>query len=295
MDVLVLGLVGFAGGLLAFDFLAGLGGWERLIGFGIALLYFGILNSGIGGGRTVGKRLLGIQVVSGDGSPLGLGRSLARFCVLGPPYFLNNAPIALDPSRLWLAALLTFVIFGWGLAIVYLAIFNRRTRQSLHDLVVGSRVVRTGAAPLATPVWKGHLAVVGVILLVALAAPLPLSRLAQGPTFAPLLSLQQQLMRNEKVRYATVNQGFFKNFNSGVTTRYLEVRARLAHRMPDADKTALARELADTVLDQYPESTALDSIVITMSYGFDMGIASAWKHNNQKAAPQEWRKPVTPG
>jgi len=289
--MIVLGLAGFAGGSLAFDSLARMGGWERVIGFAVALLYFGILNSAIGGGRTVGKRVLGLRVVSGAGNPLGLGRSLVRFSVMGVPYFLNNAPIALDASNLWLAGLLTFLIFGWGLSIVYLAIFNRRTRQSLHDLAVGSYVVRNGvAAPAGTQPWRGHLVVVSLILLITLVAPVPLSHLAQGPSFAPLLSLQQALMRNDDVRYATVNQGYTKSFNNGTTTRYLDIRVRLVRRVPD--DAALARRLAGTVLDQDPESATLDLIGITTTYGFDMGIASAWRSSTQKASPQDWRKPA---
>jgi hypothetical protein len=35
-----------------------LGGWGRAIGFPIAAIYFVILNSRIGGGQTIGKRIL---------------------------------------------------------------------------------------------------------------------------------------------------------------------------------------------------------------------------------------------
>jgi len=62
LDGFVLGIVGFVSGLFFFDFYARLGGWGRLIGFGADSMYFGILNSGIGKGQTIGKRIMKIEV-----------------------------------------------------------------------------------------------------------------------------------------------------------------------------------------------------------------------------------------
>ena len=86
LDNLLLGLVGVVLGLFWFDSLARLGGWGRLLGFGIALLYFGVLNSSIGGGQTIGKRIMKIQVVDRSGHLISLGRSFLRYAVLGIPF-----------------------------------------------------------------------------------------------------------------------------------------------------------------------------------------------------------------
>jgi hypothetical protein len=43
--------------------------------------------------------------------------------------------------------LLSIVVIGGMLVIAYLYVFNRRTRQSLHDLCVQSYVVRASAEP----------------------------------------------------------------------------------------------------------------------------------------------------
>lgn len=66
-------------------------------------------------GRTLGKTLLGIKVVKGDGTPITAGRAAARVFVL--PF--------------------SIAIFGLGL----LGIVVGRKRRALHDVVAGSAVV----------------------------------------------------------------------------------------------------------------------------------------------------------
>jgi len=85
VDAFLLGLVGVIAGYFLFDFFVSLGSWGRVLGFAIALGYFGTLNSGIGHGQTIGKRLLRIRVVSADGSPLSVSKSVLRFAILGTP------------------------------------------------------------------------------------------------------------------------------------------------------------------------------------------------------------------
>lgn len=68
------------------------------------------------GGQTVGKMIVGIRVVAGDGSPLSLGTALLRYFA----YFLSVATLTLG----------------------YLMAGLRRDRRALHDLVAGSRVER---------------------------------------------------------------------------------------------------------------------------------------------------------
>lgn len=74
----MLGIVGMLLSALLFDTFARMGVYARLIGFAIALAYFGVLNSRIGGGQTLGKRWLGIRVVDAQGQLLSPPRALLR-------------------------------------------------------------------------------------------------------------------------------------------------------------------------------------------------------------------------
>jgi uncharacterized RDD family membrane protein YckC len=84
LDGVLLGVLGFCIGLAAYDNLVALGDWGRALGFCIALGYFGVMDSELTGGQTVGKLLTGIKVVTATGVPLRVGASTLRatiFCI----------------------------------------------------------------------------------------------------------------------------------------------------------------------------------------------------------------------
>jgi Predicted membrane protein/domain len=288
IDLILLGITGLILGALFFDPLARMGAYARLIGFAIALAYFGICNSRIGGGQTLGKRWLGVRVVDAHDQLLSLPRSLLRYAVLGIPFFVNGLP--LDPKLAMstpLGYLLALVVFGGMFAIVYLYIFNRRTRQSLHDLVVGSYVERfDGAArPVPFPVmWPGHLAVAALLAAIALSAPVVASRFAQTQTFAGILPLYQTLSNQPHVMTAQVVRGW-SSFNGGKATHSLQSSLRLdAPMTEDGD---MAKRIAQLMAKADPNIANEDAVVVTLVYGYDMGIASGWKRRGYSFRPGE--------
>src|ERR1700680_4744061 len=75
LDGLFLGLFGACIGLVAYDRLVALADWGRAVGFAIALVYFGVMDSELSGGQTPGKRILAIKVIAANGAPLSVGAS----------------------------------------------------------------------------------------------------------------------------------------------------------------------------------------------------------------------------
>ena len=74
-----------------------------------------------------------------------------------------------------------FLAGAIGLGIVYLLLFNRQTRQGLHDLIVGTFVVKKGGVPdvIAAPLRRAHwyvLAGLFVLLAVAITLQTPSQR-----------------------------------------------------------------------------------------------------------------------
>lgn len=286
-DCLLLGLVGFALGLVFYDTLAGLGVWGKLVGFIIALTYFGILNSAVGNGQTLGKRLVNIKVVDREGGLISLHRSFLRYTILGVPFFLNGAMIS--PSVVTLTIIASLIIFGAGFAIIYLYIFNRRTRQSLHDLLVGTLVVRATDVepPPVIRVWKYHLAIAGIgavlILVLSLVATI---LIGQSVGISDLYAVQENIQNSGKVHFSSVFVGIV--WRPDGETRYLQINAVWKEK-PESFEDA-ASEIAAIVMRDYKDIVSKDVLAVTVTYGFDIGIASGWSSYNANYSPEQWRQ-----
>lgn len=286
VDALVLGLVGALAGWALFDVFARMGGYARAIGFAAALAFFGLMNSAPFGGQTLGKRLLGVRVVGKDGALLSLPQSLLRYTVLGVPFFLNWAPF--DTTVLFspFGYILSLVIFGGMFSILYLYVFNRRGRRSLHDLAIGSSVV-TAQTPVAVvrpaPVWRVHLAVVGLLLAAAAVVPAFTGRLAQSELFKDLLVAYEAVNAEPGVQYAQLSHS--TSFRSGAAN-VQSVVAQVNLAEPRVDDGAFAERIARVILANDRKASAMSVIQVTLVYGYDLGIASSWRSQSYQFAPK---------
>lgn len=112
---LVAGAQWFSAAFLGFELrISDQNRWFWVAGFGIWAYSYMAVGLTITG-RTPGKSLLGLKVVTRNGQPLGAGRASAR--VLAEP--------------------LSFVAFGLGLVGIVIG----RERRALHDVIAGTAVV----------------------------------------------------------------------------------------------------------------------------------------------------------
>ncbi len=301
LDGFILGIVGIIIGVVLYDFFAELGGWGRLFGFVVALLYFGILNSAFANGQTIGKRLLKIRVVDKETKTIPFSKSVLRFTILWVPYFLNGAllPPSVLTNSLITLILGIIVFFGSG-SIIYLFIFNRETRQSLHDLIIGSYVVNITSDEklLAKPIWKGHLSVlatlfVTVIILITSVIP----HFASKEPFSDLIVVQENIQQTGLVHVATVTVGKSFGTNLGAEGKekwestYLSTNAVLKHRPTDYDM--VINQIASIILETYPQVFEKNILVINATYGYDIGISRAWKSQRRQNTPQKWKEQLS--
>ena len=294
VDTLLLGALGFALGLVFESLFVQLGSLGRLIGFSIALIYFGIGNSHVAGGQTLGKRLLKIRVVDANNSSIALGKSALRYVLLATPFYLNG----FTPSESNLLSVMVYplslIVFGGSLAILYLYIFNRVTRQSLHDVIMGTFVVNAHAeAQEPGSVWKPHFAVVGLLMLGALLLPVLTTQLAQDGTFENLLKARTALLQEHDVSDVAISTSTsFSGSGDGGTqsTAYVAAQVSLkTNKLGDAD---LARQLATTLVASYPDALNKDVLQIKLAYGYDIGIWSQWAYYEYNFEPGEFRATV---
>jgi uncharacterized RDD family membrane protein YckC len=290
LDVLALGIVGWIAGLFLAETFIRLGAWGRLLGFSVSLVYFGVLNSRLANGQTLGKKLLKIKVVSRSGSPLSVASAFLRFLPIGAPWFLNNAQL---PGYILFSAwiyILGILVFGVGLSVLYLYLFNRTSRQSLHDLIVGSYVVTSNATspvPAKAP-GKGHLVVCTILVVASGVVPFFMKKLVADEPFLSLMKVYHAVSAEPFVLSAQVNKGM--NFASKSapeknTHDFLSVIAYC--KEPDIENPELAKRLALLAISADSSIKSLDSIQITLVYGYDIGIASAWNSQGYLYPPAE--------
>ncbi len=287
IDGFILGMLGHILGIFFENFFVDIGVLGRLIGFAIALAYFSVLNSSIASGQTVGKRIFNIRVVDRFNQPIAFPRSVLRYFVLATPFLFNGAELPDSLLFSFASYLLSLIIFGGLFSVLYLYIFNRKTRQSLHDLAAGTYVTNA-RADFEPPenIWKFHIYVVGFFCIAAVMVPVLTGSLAEQKPFAGLLDARTAILKNFDATSASVSCGtttFTSNTSGTQTTTY--VNANISLRQKKISDEKLARSIAQIIAKTYPESLKKDLILIKLIYGFDIGIASRWTTETHKFYP----------
>ena len=111
------------------------GGVTRYVAPSIGVVYF--VAFWAWRGQTIGKIMVGAQIVKVDGSPIGIGRAFLRY--IG--YFI------------YLTAIQYSVLVGWYLAIlvalvIFLFVALSRDKRGLHDRLAGTIVISTRSKTL---------------------------------------------------------------------------------------------------------------------------------------------------
>lgn len=289
LDSLLLGAVGYGLGLTLSEHFVEMGSYGRLVGFAIALAYFGLMNSKIANGQTFGKRMMGIRVVDSSGSSISVPKSMLRYTIFAVPFLFNGAHFTNDAYLSYLIYPLSIIIFGGLFSIIYLYLFNRRTRQSLHDLAVGSFVVNTDTTvEKALPVWKGHIAMATTVVAMAAILPNYTTDFAQGSPFEKLAATQAQLKALPEISFANVRSGqsFISSSEADTKTiTFLTAQAYVDESL--LNDTDFAKRLAEIVVSNFRDHEPKDVVQIVLTYGFDIGIWSQWTNHNHSFHPIE--------
>ena len=292
VDFALLGLLGFILGLFFENVFIQIGNWGRLIGFIIALSYFSVMNSNLFSGQTIGKKILKIKVVNSSNESISFEKSILRTLVLITPIFLNGIYFSEEKATSFIAYLLGFIFFGGGFSIIYLFLFNKITRQSLHDLVARTYVVNTKASSLKIEkIWNKHFIIILTILATALIASVLISKFTKNDFFTNLAKAQSAVSKEPNILNASVSSGFTtSNILSNKdkkTNTYLHVQATL--KTKDIENILIAKKFALVAMDSIPDAKNMDSIQISLIKGYDIGIWSQWTSFRHNFKPSELR------
>jgi uncharacterized RDD family membrane protein YckC len=294
VDGLVLGLIGQAIALPNPDAWFQIGPYGRLIGLPIVLAYFGLLESRVGNGRTLGGRLLGVAVRDRESEPIGIGRSLCRTLVWVAPGTLNGwaLPILQQPILSWLASL---VIFGVGGALIFTMLFNRRTRQGLHDMITQTYVVHLTGPPVeAYPgpsrlQWAAAAIIEGVVVVAMM-----MGSFFAGTGFLSPGELEQMMAVRRDVqaggRFFAV-EVFDRRLQStsGDTSRILRINGWIKGSPSAAEQQSAMLELAKAALVGMEEIEQFDSMQVSVTSAYDIGIAALAKAAGDTQTVGTWK------
>lgn len=287
LDATILGTIGFFISWIFRDALLPLG--ERAVVFGgaITLAYTGLLQSSIGRGQTIAKRILRLRVLRLDGQYLSLDRSLTRWAILGAMSYGNAVALALGCVLPFIKAqTLAAALGGTQLALILgcvLLVPFHPLKRGLHDLLTGSIVIRGGRLPVDL-VARLHnprrdrvlmsvavaVAVAGTIASILLSRHLPT---ALQPAARVMASVAELGIQNPSVVDQLVH-GPSGTVHSIVVSGYLPTTSDGTPRIPRADEQILT-----LVRDNMPLAD-VDSLVVSLRTGINLGIYSSYKFIN---------------
>jgi uncharacterized RDD family membrane protein YckC len=307
LDILVLGITGLILGLFLGDTFVHMGGQSMLVGFFIALLYFGLGNSAIFNGQTLGKKIVNLQVVENEMETLSIQKSVLRALIFTVPYFFLNFKVDgwSEFSIFYMTKGIFFLTFLILLPIHL--ILNTPTRQAIHDLIMGTYVVSREAFPgqqlsksksLPT-IITGSLAIVILGLIIFMNS----GKNKISSTIEELKPLKEQIDKIDKIGNSSLsrNSSSFKKFGSDdyiSKNEYLKlnlsIRENLIYNLrPDnIEDLDFVKEAVSIILEDYSDINNLNYIQVNLIYGYNIGIYKSSNSIGFSNSIDNWREKV---
>jgi uncharacterized RDD family membrane protein YckC len=288
LDALILGAFGYLLSLPLRTVFLRLGEGGVFVGLGISLVYAGVLQSRIGGGQTLAKRILGLRVVRLDGSLLSLDRSLIRYATVS--FMVYQGSIALAVTKVLPFLRLSWVsTFAGTLSLVLflgcvLVVPAHPLRRGLHDLLVGTIVVRRGmpdaeglAVLRASSERLDRAIVVGAAALLVVSTALGFVFSRPAARLPAAVAQPARLAREVPLENAGVVDRLA--FENGTRHRAVIVTGFLP-ALPDGGRPDFERAhrlLMEALRRELVGTPDIDSVGTALRTGFHIGIYSSYE------------------
>lgn len=291
IDSIILGVIGYLLGLTVQDFLVSIGNYGLLFGLVITVAYQTICNSKIVNGQTIGKRAMNLQVVDINGDTIDIRKSFLRALILCVPYFTANLTIPGLTDISIVNIIKTIILASILIGVVVIYIFNKQTRQSLHDLVVGTYVATSdrNEEPVILPTMtKTPFYVFGGLVTLLIGGAV-FTATWKTPELKNVLSIYSKVSDIDSVLNASVIEKT-SYVNDSKTTAY---EANLwVQNLPkgNLENDKVVRAVVQTILDNANNIDSFDVISISMTREFNIGIASQKSTTTIRQTPSKWRE-----
>lgn len=244
------------------------------LGFAVTLLYFGLLNSRFGNGKTVGKRLMRIEVCRTDGAPLGFAASLLRYSPFALVWIADFTPEYISPFSLVGQGLgsLAFLI---NLALV-IFLLSHPQRRSVHDIIAGTVVVRSETPFQVQPVSVKRPIVIFAVVGVLFGTALVLSNwfLSSMPQIQKAVRMWNVIYKEPGLKSPSVLISTRKTKDSK-PTKSLVVAASVSDFRDFADKRRsdeIAANIRRALVLSHEIPSDVQSMSVTLRSGYSLGL-----------------------
>ncbi len=295
IDLIILALFGYLSSLLLEKFYLSVGQLGKVIGFILSGLYFTILESRFNG-QTIGKKIVNIKVIGINGNELTSFQYFLRYSIWGLCYFSNGLNFAGSRYETLLTSIGTIFLFGIGFVLLFLFVFNKKTKQSIHDIILGTYVIN---CKYDNPIEKQQIN--KVLLPVSIGIPIVafillffINTNSVNTEISKLENYRATIVEMPEINNAGVSSGKtnFKSTNGNSNTSYyLQISTVLEDDYKS--KSDIAIKVADLIISEYPEELSKDYISISVTYGYDIGIWSTSNSFSMKMPPGSWTNKIT--
>lgn len=295
VDFIFMGILGMILGMIFEDFFVSIGNQGLMCGLIIALIYFSIGNSEISNGQTIGKKVVKIKTIDLSGNTISINKSLLRSLILFAPYFLMNYPIPgvneLAVLNVYKASILISLLIG----IIILYIANKSTRQSLHDLLLGTYVVNVEESEtVVKPQPNSKLGIYLFLGFTTILLSFTTYSLANKDSvlndFNDVIGEISQIDGVIGVG-ATRNTTTFYSDEKSITESYsILLQVQELPNSSDFEQSKIVKDAVKILFRVKPDVKDLDGIIIRLNRGFNLGIAKKNNSYSLSKSPNEWSK-----
>ncbi len=257
------------------------------VGLVVSFFYTGLLQSSLGEGQSLAKKILKIQVLRLDGGYLSLPKSFLRYTLIALIAYNSSFGTVLGllfPD----SEIVDYIFLAFIIILLFGCIFMipfHPLKRGLHDLIAGSIVVRKGSytKELMNVEERNPEGVRNAYLLWILSSLIALGVIFitshtflknMGMSFVDLLKTQQAVARSTDLTSVQIKLNIGKN--SGNTVKTLIVSGFLEKKkFEDTDYCqAEDQKVIQTVRAVYPRLDQLDRIRVVRRSGLFIGIYS---------------------
>lgn len=282
-----LGVLYFIGYLISFflgNYIMYFGHFKIIIGIVISTIYFTLMHSKLFAGKSIGKRLMRLQLIGLDGNYLSLGKSFLRSIIFTIPYCYSDLLNINFGSSIDLFQFVSYTIIPSLLLINHSFSFTNPMRQCFHDIVVKSVVtgqLETNQFTIEPINSKLKFLPPVLLLLIIISSVLLFQPFSEQnlKDIYELKTIESTITNNHSLYFSKLNYEFSDNEE---TNKTLKIECYFPKQDEDmSSEVYLLTEVVAPFKDKYK----ISKITLNVIKNYNIGIYDQWESirtNNKK-------------